>query len=231
MMKNIVGMLVILLTIGTYGCATKPQPPVELKLSESVQQNTRIAVAAAPLPKVNTHFPGAACLLCMALAEASNTSLTKHTQALPQEGLPVLKEKIATLLRDKGANVTVVDEPLDVAKLPKSSKKTEQTAKQDFSLLRKKYDVDKIVVLHVAQLGIQRDYQAYIPVGSPRAVLKGEGYMVNLNDNTYEWYEAIDVARHAEGSWDEPPSFPGLSNAYFQMLEAGQDAYLAPFRK
>jgi len=212
-----------------HGCATKPQPPVELKLSESVSPTTRVAVAAPALPKVNTFFPGAGCLLCIALAEGNHSALTKHTQTLPPEGLDQLKEEIAQLLREQGATVTVVQEPLDLRKLPKASRKSEQTARLDFSSM-KKLDVDKLVVVNISALGMMRNYSAYVPNGVPRAILTGEGYMVNLADNTYEWYKPIDIGREAEGGWDEPPSFPGLTNAYFQVLTEGRDAILEPFR-
>jgi len=33
----------------------------------------------------------------------------------------------------------------------------------------------------------------------------------------------------ADGAWDEPPNFPGLTNAYFQALELGMEDFLRPF--
>ena len=213
-----------------FGCASKPQTPVDLNLSEAVPQSTRVAVAAPALPKVNTFFPGAGCLLCIAIAEGNHSALTKHTQALPPEGLSQIKDEIAALLREQGAEVTVVEEPLDLGKLPKASNKTEESAKLDFTGLKQRFQVDKLVVVNITALGMQRAYAAYVPQGAPRAIFKGEGFMVDLNDNSYEWYRQIDLGREAEGGWDEPPSFPGLTNAYFQVLDEGREAYLVPFR-
>jgi len=230
MQKKSACLLFALLTFFVHGCATKPQPPVDLKLSQSVPQSTRVAVAAPALPKVNTFFPGAGCLLCIAIAEGNHSRLTKHTQTLPPEGLAQLKDEVAALLREQGATVTVVEEPLDLSKLPKFSKKTDETAKLDFTGMKKNLDVDKLVILNISALGMMRNYSAYVPVGAPRAIFKGEGYMVDLNDNTYGWYKQIDLGREAEGGWDEPPSFPGLTNAYFQLLEEGRDAFVVPFR-
>jgi len=52
---------------------------------------------------------------------------------------------------------------------------------------------------------------------------------VNLGSNAYDWYLPVNVLRSAEGVWDEPTAFPGLTNAYFQALELGKDSYLNPF--
>ena len=41
----------------------------------------------------------------------------------------------------------------------------------------------------------------------------------------------VAIARSSEGPWDEPPKFPGLSNAYFQTVELGRDTFLQPFGK
>jgi hypothetical protein len=39
----------------------------------------------------------------------------------------------------------------------------------------------------------------------------------------------VELAKGSDGPWDESPSFPGLTNAYFQVLEMGKDAFLKPF--
>ena len=36
--------------------------------------------------------------------------------------------------------------------------------------------------------------------------------------------------RNADGAWDEPAKFPGLTNAYFQVVELGKDEVLRPFK-
>jgi hypothetical protein len=59
-------------------------------------------------------------------------------------------------------------------------------------------------------------------------LLQGVGYIVNLKNNTYEWYLPVLVTKAADQNWDEPPKFPGLTNAYFQALEIGKDSFLRP---
>lgn len=209
------------------GCASVPSGPIAL--SPGAITSGHIGVAMSPLPQVDTAFPGANCLLCLAAASAANRSLTVHTQTLPQEDLPKLKNQLAQVLAKKNATVTVIDTPVDMGSLPSSSAQGTNVAKKDFTSLKKTHNVDKLLLIQIQSIGIERSYAAYIPTGAPVAVFTGAGFLVNLATNTYEWYQPIRIVRAADGNWDEPPKFPGLSNAYFQALEMGKDEFLKPF--
>jgi hypothetical protein len=56
----------------------------------------------------------------------------------------------------------------------------------------------------------------------------GASYIVDLTSNNYDWYLPLDIQRSAEGAWDEPPQFPGLTNAYFQTVEMAKDSIQKP---
>ena len=225
--------LVLPFVIFLTACAAMvPQEPIELAANAIDAKAGRVGVAMAPLPKVDTQFPGASCLLCIATASAVNSSLTAHTQKLPYEDLPKFKSAVADALRKKGAEVVVIPDDLKMNELnDAASAQTPNAARKDFSPLKQKYRVDKLVVIQINTLGISRDYSAYIPTSDPKAVLQGAGYMVNLTNNTYEWYLPVNITKSADGAWDEPPNFPGLTNAYFQALEMGKDSFLKPLSK
>jgi hypothetical protein len=211
------------------GCVTPPQPPVALAPDALSAAGGRVGVAMSALPKVETSFPGASCLLCLMFASAANSTLSTHTSTLTVEDLPKLKADTAEAIRRKGVEVVVIEENLSLNDLPSSDAKTPGFARKDHGALRQKYGIDKLLVINVTGLGIWRNYSAYIPTGDPKAVFVGMGYLVNLKTNAYEWYEPININRAADGSWDEPPKFPGLTNAYFQALEMGKDKILKPF--
>lgn len=217
-----------LVALALTGCATAPQRSVAW-VSDPVGTEGKVGVVMTALPEVGTTLPGASCLLCLAAASVANSKLSQHSKGLPVEDLPQLKDKVAEGLRKKGTDVVVIDENLDVAKLPKAKKKGADLASKDFTSLRGKYGVDQLVVISINQLGFERAYAAYIPAGEPKAAVTGAGYKVNLTTNTYEWYQPVNVRISAEGNWDEPPNYPGLDNAYFQALEAAKDALLQPF--
>jgi hypothetical protein len=228
-MKSRTAFLLAVMALALAGCAGVPQQAVPMNPEVALPKAGRVGVAMTPLPKVDTHFPGAGCLLCMAAASVANSSLTTHTQKLPYEDLPGLKEQVAALLRKRGAEVTVIAEPIMLDALPGAKTEGPNLARKDHTALRDKYNVDKLVVLNVATLGMWRTYSAYIPTSDPKGAFIGLGYMVNLRTNAYEWYEPVGIYLAASGNWDEPPGFPGLTNAYYQALEQGKDRFLKPF--
>lgn len=224
--KLLIGVLAGALILA--GCAaTPPQQPIAWNSAAAHAQGTRVGVTMK-MPKVDTSFPGASCLLCLAAASVANSSLTTYTQTLPGDDIAHIKSDLADLLRKKGYAPTMLPDDFAVDDLPKSEGGTNKPA-YDFSSLRGKYQIDKLVVVQINRLGITRNYSAYIPTGEPQSVVSGVGYMVNLADNTYEWYQPVAQARNAGGPWDEAPKYPGLTNAYFQAVEGARDTLLKPF--
>lgn len=174
---------------------------------------------------------GADCLLCYAAASLATSSLSTHAATLPLEDLPKLKADAAAALRKKGLDVVVIEEDLKLADLPAFSSQQPNTARKNFSSLRDKYKLDKLLVIDITRLGFQRNYSGYVPTSDPKGVIWGSGYIVNLQTHALEWYQPVEILKSAEGKWDEPPKFPGLSNAYFQALELGRDSFIKPLSR
>jgi hypothetical protein len=223
---SVVGVVAFL-----WGCATPPQQAIELSQNAVDSKGTELGIVMTAIPKSDAHLRGADCLLCMAVASGANSTLTAHVQTLPQEDLPKLKNDLADLIRKKGVKVTVIPEDLDVKGLPDNTTKSPNTTAKDFSSLQRKYQVSKLLVIDINALGVLRTYAGYVPTSEPKGYLEGLGYIVNLKNNAYEWYMPVKVMRSADQNWDEPPKFPGLTNAYFQALETGRDSFLKPFAK
>lgn len=228
-MNKFFGVTMIVATALLTACAGKPQRPIAFTAPAVTAQPQKVGVVMTALPKVDTSLPGASCLLCLAAASIANSKLTNYSHTLPQEGLPKLKQDIAERLRQKGLDVVVIDEEINVAKLPNAAAKGADLARKDFAAIGKKYAVDHLIVIEIWQLGFERPYSAYIPSSDPKGAVTGLGYEVNTRTNAYEWYAPVTIRVSAEGKWDEPPRFPGLTNAYFQALETGKDSFLNPF--
>jgi len=213
------------------GCAVTPQKSVGLAPTTLAANNGRVGIAMTTLPKADTQLEGAGCLLCYAVASAANSQLTDHTVTLPNDDLPQIKNELADLIRKKGVDVVVIAEDIDLKTLPDNSSAGPDIAKKDFSSLQKKYAIDKLLVVEVSALGMVRTYANYFPTSDPKAMLRGSGYLVNLKTNAFEWYMPINVMKGSESKWDEPPKYPGLTNAYFQALEISKDRIREPFAK
>ncbi len=222
----LVGLVLSLLA----GCAARPQLGVDLAPATIATGATaKVGVAVAKVPKSSLETPGANCLLCLIAAQAGNTSVARHFDTLGADELLPVRDQIADAMRKKGMNVVAIQEPVDLATLKGFSSSGPNTAKLDFAPLKAKYGVDKIVLVAIDAYGLQRNYSAYIPTGNPRAFLRATGYMVNLSNNVYEWYRPVTLFKAAEGAWDEPPKYPGLTNAFYQTLELGKDQLLEPW--
>jgi hypothetical protein len=224
-----IGLIAIASLAFLSGCAHKPQAPVNLAADTLKAPSTHIGVAMTALPKIDTAFPGADCLLCYATAAAMNSSLTTYTHTLGYEDLKDLKKDIAAAIRKSGADAVVIDGDINVEDLPSFSATAPNIAQKDYSGLAQKYKVDKLIVISFNTIGFVRTYASYVPTAEPKGAVKGMGYMVNLKNNTYEWYQAVDISKASEGAWDEPPKFPGLTNAYYQALELAKDILIKPF--
>lgn len=220
------GATLIVAAILTAGCVTTPQKPVSLSNSAIGTQAGRVGVAMTALPQPAIQLPGASCLLCIMAASAANSSLSDHAKTLPYEDLPKLKEMVTKVLRNKGTDAVVINDVLDIGSLPDSNSREANFAKKDFSPLQQKYKIDKILVIDINGLGFIRTYSSYFPTSDPKSLLQGTSYIVNLKNNAYEWYLPVLISRSADMNWDEPPNFPGLTNAYFQSLELGKDSIL-----
>jgi hypothetical protein len=215
------GLMVVLIA----GCAAPPQQP--LRFSPDAL-TSRIGIAMAPLPTVITHIIGADCLTCLEIASAANAPLSNYAQTLSNKELSRLKDETAELLRNKGVDVTVIAEDINVAALPDNFVLSPNAPLKDHTALKQKYQLDKILFINITALGFVRTYAAYEPTSEPKAMLEGSAYIVNLSNNTYEWYEPIKLTLTGGPAWDEPPNFPTLTRAYAQILRAGKDKILTP---
>jgi len=230
-MKKTSRFLAALLTVTLLaGCASvPPQPPLQVSQQLLDAKAAKLAVVMSPMPKVDTEFPGAGCLLCMAAASMTNKTLTNYVQTLPSDDLGKLSTDLVKVLRTRGFEATQISEPLDIGRLPDAKPVQLNFARKDFTSLKARYGVDKLLVIDVRALGVTRNYANYFPAGDPRAFVRGTAYIVDLNTNALDWYVPLDTFRTASGKWDEEPSFPGLTNAYFQVVEASRDTLKQPF--
>lgn len=218
--------LVLLLT----ACATPRQANVALSESALNPSSGKVGIAMAAVPAADSHLRGAHCLLCMAAASLANNKLTAQARTFSSDDLAALKGEVTEDLRKKSVDAIVIPEPLTLESFPDLNGGA-NTAKKDFSSLKKQYGIDKLIVIQVLEHGVLRTYSGYIATSDPKGWVSGVAYLVNLKSNAYEWYLPVQVAKSADKTWDEPPQFPGVTNAYYQAVETAKDRFRKPFLK
>lgn len=224
-----IGAAALAVAVGLTGCATPPQPPVSLNAAALQPAGARVGVAVGVVPKPDTYFPGAGCLLCIAVASGVHSKMTDQVRTWSTQELSGIGEELVKLLRARGLEPVLLPQPLEISKLPDNPSKEPNRARKDFSSLRGPHAIERLLVVNFGQLGATRSYSAYVPTGEPQATILGAAYLVNLGNQALEWYEPIDIAVPVTGPWDEPPGFPGLTNAYYQAVEKALDRVREPF--
>lgn len=214
-------MLALLVT----GCAAPPQTAVGLSSDYFAKARPgRIGLAMYAVPAPDTFFPGADCLLCLALASTANSSMTAAVKTWSTDDLKNLKSEMAGLLTQRGVQAVVIEEQINAKAFPDRKSVEPGFARKDFSALKASAGIDRLLVVNLTTVGVSRHYAAYIPTGVPQAVLTGEVFIVDLDSQRLDLYEPLALSRSADGNWDESPKFPGLTNAYFQLVEEAKDA-------
>ncbi len=201
-------------------CGSTPQPTVALNTNILATPDLKIGFAYIP-PKegATTHIYGAACLLCYGVASALTGKLDSHLESsITTQELDNIKQLVLAEYQTRAENVTYVELPNPINKM-KKFKGELGFAKRDFRNLKTELGVDVLVVLDIYQHGAHRSFSNYIPNGDPQGYLSGLLYSVDLNTNAYIQYLEINEKIQPTGEWDEPPTFPNVTMAYYQAIE------------
>lgn len=215
----------VAVAVSLAACQTAPQNPISLTKESLAAKKGRVAVAVRAA-KPDLYLPGAGCLLCLGAATIANSSLNTYAKTLKTDELLQVKTELVELMRKKGIDAVALDGQIDLDKLPDLKLGTNMATK-DYAAVAKGFD--HLVVINVQQVGFVRTYAAYVPTSDAKATVSAFAYMVDMKTNAYEWFDQLTITRSAEGAWDEAPSFPGLTNAYYQVVEQTKDRVKAPF--
>ena len=213
----------IVLALGLAACAAAPQLPVTMKSTAVEPGAGRIGIVATKVPEPDSAFPGASCLLCLAAANLNHTTLKGHIATLSSDDLKRISPDLQAELQRLGADAVVIEQAFDASQWPDNATKGPGFSPKDLRAAAARYDVGRLLVVELNAVGIHRSYSAYVPVAPPAAVVHGKSYLIDLSNNAYDWYYPIQFAQQAEGEWDEPPTFPGLTNAYYGVIARTRD--------
>lgn len=211
-------------------CAGTPQMAIDYDQSLMATEPTVIGIAVNEAPEPTIIYPGAGCLLCVGVAAAANSGLSKQVKTFSTVDLTSLGAEIAEALRQQGHKVVMFEgeNALSEKDFPKR-KAAQDTAKRDYSSLAASHGISQLIMLDFTQIGATRSYSSYVPISDPMAVINGKIVAIDVASSAYRWYLPLNELRSAEGDWKQPPQFPNMTNAYYQLVENVRDSALEPF--
>ncbi|WOT04116.1 hypothetical protein [Shewanella youngdeokensis] len=229
-MKSKLYSIAILFTaILLTGCAGRIQGVVPLNANTLLNEESKIGIITSNIPQPETTITGADCLLCYAVAAAANSSLDKHLKTIPIDDIKNLKQEVTQILSDKGVKAVALDGNIKISDLKKFKSKEINAAKRDFTPY-KDNDINYLMVIQVSEVGAYRSYSSYVPTMDPVASFSGIVYIVDLATNKYVLYKPFNNRKASDLEWDEPPTFPGLTNSLYEVIATGKEAIKSNIR-
>jgi uncharacterized protein YcfL len=222
-----------LLFVGVFflsGCSSLPAQKNVSANPELWNTKQKIGLYVSSIPKITTGFPGASCLLCYGVASLAHTSLSKQVETYQAKQLMDAKNSLVSLLKAKGVEVVIIDALIKDAKMSKLKAGSNPHIKHDYSIYKKQYDIDQLLVVNFLTVGVLRNYSSYVPVDVPRVVISAQFYMIDTKANDYSLFNPLNITKGSDGEWDKPPVFPGITNAFYQAEEVAYDQLIASFK-
>lgn len=193
----------------------------------SGDERTAVAISSPAAPTLRLTSPD--CDACRAEPLPGEAELTHFVDGLRVDPAAGLSEELTDALRRAGAPAFALEGTVDLGALPVMRSDGPGFARRDFSPLRARYAVERLLVVEIRRFGIERARLGRTSLGEPKCVFDGVAYLVELENNRLAWYQAVSIARSAEREWNEPPDYPALDDACRRAAEAGRDAFLRSF--
>lgn len=214
------------------GCAA-PQPPVPLSGDFHKNSGAKVGLVLSMPEGPDFSTEGDVRLLDYAIISAAMAGFNKHVKTLDLSEFKAIEKGMSNILQAGGFEAQILSEYPDVEALGKfkdpDEKDTEYYASKDMTPLAEDLGIDYLLTLEVWRIGFARPYTSFIPMAPPRAVFNARGQLIDLHNNRLLWYAGIYKANDTDGDWDEPPSFPGLTNSYYVTLEEAKQEILDIF--
>jgi hypothetical protein len=220
-MKKMSIIFVTAISLMLLGCGATPQSTIAVDESFTNNKTQRIGVYVQS-EEATTHIYGASCLLCYGVASAANSSLSSYLESIATDDIHAFGSVISEQMQAQGKHVEIVTLPTEIKRLPKFKGELGYP-KRDFRALKEQLNLDTLIVIDIAEHGAHRSYNAYIPTSDPIGSVSGNVYTVDLNTNKYLQYERIDFKVMVSGEWDEPPTFPGVTDSYYEAVEKAKE--------
>lgn len=225
--------LISLVILVLSGCVqVKPQVP----LSDAFwQANEKKIAVALVIPEQADFYPmGDIRLLDYAIVMGVMSDVASYSETLELSDFETLGGSLEESLSASGYSVVRIPtfDTLDSFK-DLNQKDTDSVvyAYKDFSSLASEYGVSKLLLVNLTQAGISRNYNGFLPLDDPHAIITVSGQVIDLSNNQLLWNYTRTKKKFANGAWDEAPSYPGLTEGYYVAMEEMKSQLVTVFNK
>ncbi|WP_444915145.1 hypothetical protein [Microbulbifer sp. TRSA007] len=222
--------LLILLT----GCVSQQVPvPLEQSFYSSEKKAVGLVLEVPAVPSLS--FEGNIGLLDYAIISAATAPISKHLETLDTKEFVAISGDLSQSLAEEGFSLIqldTLDKDLKLAKFKDpDTKDTVYFARSDYRSFTEEHKVDYLLKLSARRVGLARPYYGFIPTDAPRVVFEITGEMIDLSSNQLLWYSDVVQTAYAAGEWDEGPTYPGLTNTYYIVMNNAKQEIMTALAK
>jgi hypothetical protein len=204
-------------------------PNVPMKSDFWSQTDRSVSVVLAPLPEIRPHREGQQGLLDVAIntAMADELSTALRTISLT-DSFGQARSEVVRRMQERGIKASFVETTIDPGALQdfQTEDKSRIYAGKDFRPLKANFGTDRLLLFTVVQAGTVRGYYGFIPLGSPRAIFKARGEMIDLSTNEVLWRDSTSHNAGIADPWDQAPEFSNVHAAVQKVIADARKAML-----
>jgi hypothetical protein len=194
------------------------QKAIPLQSSFWQAKESRIAVALTPVPDPDVYQEGRETegLVALLINETLRAQMRTFLRTVELTAFEASSERFVQKLQDRGLTARRLDRPLDLERFAKFSGSGDAVLDRDVRSLAEAEKADYLLLLTVDAWGTARKYVLGVPIGPPKAMVRGRGRLVNLRTNELVWQSFMtpeDSIVAVDGEWDQPPAYPNLASA------------------
>ena len=228
-------VFIVLFAMFLTGCVSMPEP-VQLSENFYTETSRTIGVAIENQQEPSFSIMGQVGLLDYAIISAATSDLDNHTKTLATDDFLTVGDDLVVSLKNSGQQAQLLEwKPVEAKALKKTGKKGQkggtQFAEYNYAYVKNTANVDYLLLVKSTTKGFTRSYYGFVPTSDPAANFAVHGELIDLNTHQVLWRQTFSVNDAAQGEWDEPPTYPNLTNAYFSCLERAKTWLLAEFQR
>jgi len=194
------------------GCASK-SPNVDLSSAFWKNHKQVVVVAHNKIVPPQLYKGGDQGLIDILINDAVSNRLQSYLGKLKPDVTQQLNAQFIKRFNAKHIAAKSYTKTIDTSKLPSDDRDNKKYAVKKFTALKMAVGSDKLLIVSVNALGVERKYMGFIPLGAPRAVCNLSGKLVDLNSNKILWRHNFNSTVSVKGPWDQPPRYKNLTIA------------------